>query len=296
MSFNKFIRGNNAHFKFLVSDKATINEKLQTDSLYANYIQISANGLSNLKNYDSLNNKTDNYTYLSCPNGGLGKRFLTGARLTSNTNNQKVALYVEPGAGRCLIGDEINMFSDKRLKENIKSIDENECLKTIVNLEPVHFNFKDSHKINFGFVAQDVVNVVPEIINFIGKFIPDYFGGVKCKKNVLTLNKPHDYKKNDTLKIYHVNNKSSFEVVVKDTENNLIYLSEKQGGLLENGDYFLYGKYVNDLHTIEEIKLIPFLTGAIKQQQKEINEQQKEIDYLKNELSEIKKLIKEKQC
>ena len=85
-------------------------------------------------------------------------------------------------------------------------------------------------------------------------------------------------------------------MVVKDTENNLIYLSEKQGGLLENGDYFLYGKYVNDLHTIEEIKLIPFLTGAIKQQQKEINEQQKEIDYLKNELSEIKKLIKEKQC
>lgn len=284
MSLYKYNNGKKVAFEFLLADRANINEKLQSSTIFTNYIQISPNGVDNFKNYNNLNNSTNNYTYLSCP-GTSGKSFLAGARQSSGTTNQKVALYVEPGAGRVLFGDEINMFSDKRLKNNIKEINTSECLKTIVNLEPVHFNFKDSNKINFGFIAQDVVKVVPEIINYIDNFVPDYSKVVTCKKNKLTLDVENYCKKNDVLKLVFIDKPGSFEVTVDNVDGKDVYLSCHSNGILTDNSYFLYGKYIDDVHTMEEIKLIPFLTGAIKEQQNTITQMQEE-------LNELKKLIK----
>ncbi len=290
MSLYKYNNGKKVAFEFLLADRANINEKLQSSTIFTNYIQISPNGVDNFKDYNNLNNSTNNYTYLSCP-GITGKSFLAGARQSSGTTNQKVALYVEPGAGRVLFGDEINMFSDKRLKNNIKAIDTNECLKTIVNLEPVHFNFKDSNKINFGFIAQDVVNVVPEIINYIDNFVPDYSKLVTCKKNKLTLDVDNYCKKDDILKLVFIDKPGSFEVKVDKVEGKEVYLSYESSGLLTEKNYFLYGKYIDDVHTMEEIKLIPFLTGAIKEQQNTITQMHEELNDVKKQLDEIKKLI-----
>lgn len=292
MSLYKYNNGKKVAFEFLLADRANINEKLQSSTIFTNYIQISPNGVDNFKDYNNLNNSTNNYTYLSCPPGTTGERFLTGARKSSGTTNQKVALYVEPGAGRVLFGDEINMFSDKRLKNNIKAINTNECLKTIVNLEPVHFNFKDSNKINFGFIAQDVVKVVPEIINYINNFVPDYSKVVTCKKNKLTLDVENYCKKGDVLKLVFINKPGSFQVTVDKVEGKEVYLCYDSSGILREKSYFLYGKYIDDVHTMEEIKLIPFLTGAIKEQQNTITQMQEELNDVKKELNELKKLIK----
>lgn len=288
MASNRYNKGKNVAFDFLVADKANINEKLQSSTIYTNYLQISPNGVDNLKNYTTLNNSTSNYTYLSCPDSGLGKKFLTGARITSGTNNQKVALYVEPGAGRCLFGDEINMFSDERLKDNIKEIKQEECLKTINHLKPVHFNFKDSNRVNFGFIAQDVVRIVPEIVNYIDKFIPDYYNFISCKDNVLTLETEDYCLSGDTLRIMFKNKPGWIGVCVDKVEKNLVYLSESCRGLLQDGECFLYGKFTEDVNTLEEIKLIPFLTGAIKEQQREIKNLEKEVETLKKDVLELK--------
>jgi len=288
MASNRYNKGKNVAFDFLIADRANINEKLQSSTIYTNYLQISQNGVDNFKNYNSLDNTTSNYTYLSCPDSGLGKKILTGARITSGTNNQKVALYVEPGAGRCLIGDEINMFSDERLKNNIKEINQEECLKTINHLKPVHFNFKESDKINFGFIAQDVERIVPEIINYIDKFVPDYFATICCKNNKLTLDRENYCKKGDLLKLMYKNQPETIEVEVWDVIDKTVYLPNCLNGILENGEYFLYGKFTKDVYTMEEIKLIPFLTGAIKQQQREIENLEQELKTVKNNVLEFK--------
>lgn len=288
MSLYRYNNGKKVAFEFLLADRVNINDKLQSSTIFTNYIQISPNGVNNIKNYDELNSKGNYYTYLSCP-GDTGNRFLTGAR-TKGTN-QKVALYVEPGAGRVLFGDEINMFSDKRLKNNIKSINIKECLKTIVNLEPVHFNFKDSNKINFGFIAQDVVKVVPEIINYIDNFVSDYSKLVTCNQNKLTLDVENYCKPGDILKLLFIDKPGSFEVTVDKVDRKDVYLSYVSNGTLTDKSYFLYGKYINDVHTMEEIKLIPFLTGAIKEQQNTITRMKEELDDVKKQLQGIKKLI-----
>ena len=118
------------------------------------------------------------------------------------------------------------MFSDKRLKDNIKEIKQEECLKTINHLKPVHFNFKESDKINFGFIAQDVERIVPEIINYIDKFVPDYFATIQCENNKLYLDRENYCEKGDVLRLMCKNQPGPIEVEVWDVLNKTVYLPQ----------------------------------------------------------------------
>jgi hypothetical protein len=51
--------------------------------------------------------------------------------------------------------------SDKRLKENIESI--NYASDFIYSLNPVQYKMKDGHRNHYGFIAQDVKEVLDEI-------------------------------------------------------------------------------------------------------------------------------------
>lgn len=54
-------------------------------------------------------------------------------------------------------------FSDRRLKHNIVDVDN--CLSKINSLRPVQYNWSNDSSINFGFVAQDVKEVIPDIVS-----------------------------------------------------------------------------------------------------------------------------------
>ena len=56
--------------------------------------------------------------------------------------------------------------SDKSLKENIETITDDKS-KSIINLEPVEFNYKDdkSKRKHLGFIAQDVEKIYPELVS-----------------------------------------------------------------------------------------------------------------------------------
>jgi hypothetical protein len=54
--------------------------------------------------------------------------------------------------------------SDERLKNNIKEIDEND-INSLFTLNPIHFKYKkDTKKSHYGFLAQDVEKVFPELV------------------------------------------------------------------------------------------------------------------------------------
>ncbi len=65
----------------------------------------------------------------------------------------------------CVADDFIN-FSDKRLKQNIKSLDE--ILPMLMQLNPVTYEFKPAHNIDgrkrTGFIAQEVQEIFPTVI------------------------------------------------------------------------------------------------------------------------------------
>jgi hypothetical protein len=57
---------------------------------------------------------------------------------------------------------DFNSTSDARLKENISGISGIDLLN---NLHPVQFNWKDSGKKSYGLIAQEIENILPELVN-----------------------------------------------------------------------------------------------------------------------------------
>ena len=53
--------------------------------------------------------------------------------------------------------------SDKRLKKNIKPIDN--ALDIVDRLQGVHFNWKKDDKKSIGYIAQDVEKILPEMVS-----------------------------------------------------------------------------------------------------------------------------------
>ncbi len=69
------------------------------------------------------------------------------------------------GDGTSAIANAWNTFSDIRWKENIEEIDSQEALETVLNLRGVKFEWKESGKPSIGFIAQEVKDVIPEIVS-----------------------------------------------------------------------------------------------------------------------------------
>ena len=73
--------------------------------------------------------------------------------------------------GSLIITGDITGFgnlSDKKLKKNIQSINSNIALKTVMNLNPVLFdwkenifNFEKQNKSDIGFIAQEIEEIIP---------------------------------------------------------------------------------------------------------------------------------------
>lgn len=55
-----------------------------------------------------------------------------------------------------------NLSSDERLKKNIETLDNS--LETIEKINPVKFTWKDTGKIGYGVVAQELEKILPELV------------------------------------------------------------------------------------------------------------------------------------
>ena len=70
-----------------------------------------------------------------------------------------------------ILSSQTVIISDKNLKENIQTIDKNISDDIILKLNPVIFNWKkqwnidcDKQKLNYGFIAQEVELILPDLI------------------------------------------------------------------------------------------------------------------------------------
>ena len=89
---------------------------------------------------------TGNYGYISSTTTGYVVGGSTGSVSFSAKFN-----------GRINVTGEVDVTSDRRIKENIREIDEDECNKFINVIKPVHFKYKNQDKEAYGYIAQDIM-------------------------------------------------------------------------------------------------------------------------------------------
>jgi hypothetical protein len=263
--------------------------------------------------------KNNGYAFVN--NNSQGQGIGTSGQFNPNWYNSATAPYSyntnSSGAPyslvcgyRILCNDEIDVCSDKRIKQNINPLLSNESLNIIRKIEPVSYNHKDCVKRGFidrfGFIAQDIKDILPSCVNIIKEFIPNIYENVEIlNKNIIKLNQKNksDFYIKDApikLKIFLLEKETNKEFYKIYTVNK--FIDDKTIEINEEIDFenvFLFGQEVDDFHVLNyddiniiNISAVKKLDEEVQQLKETIKNQQSQIEYLMNEINNFKNLIK----
>jgi hypothetical protein len=156
------------------------NKVVRTDAsgyIHAGYIHSTAGNEGNNSNPSRVwgTNGSDSYlrTYLTsalsvnyAASAGSIVSQANSATITATSSNTANQIVLRDANGDFTAGvvnaTDFNSTSDARLKENISGISGIDLLNS---LNPVQFNWKDSGKKSYGLIAQEIENILPELVN-----------------------------------------------------------------------------------------------------------------------------------
>lgn len=216
-------------------------------------------------------------------------------------------------ANRILCTGEIDVASDKRIKQNINLLNDDDSLNTIRKLNPVKYNHKDYFKKGlyerFGFIAQDIKEILPSCVNQVTNFIPNIYENIEIidKNKIKLINKSKEHFYFDNLKneipirlkffIYDKEtNKETEKIYTLDRfiDDKIFQLNEE----IEDGNIFFYGQEVNDFHVLNyddiniiNISAVKQLDNELQECKKIIDKQQSQIEFFMNEINILKNKI-----
>lgn len=187
--------------------------------------------------------------------------------------------------------------SDERIKTDISSIQDSSALNIVNSLDIKEYHYIDPNRKGnnktIGFIAQEVKEVLPNAVSVNKDFVPDEMriienpqwtqitdlsGNNKFKLEINNI----DFSGNFTGKCkFYVTNDLS------ENDNNYkeIYVeNDKKSFVFDESwnNVFLYGKEVNDFHTLDKNQIFALHHSAIQELSRENNRLKSEIATLKN--------------
>ena len=239
----------------------------------------------------------DSYTTSSATN--IGYLDQSGVALKQEQPNAAISIYA---AKAIWTGTSFFASSDMRIKKNIVDLIPSACMDLVRQLQPKRYGFVDHIKHGerevFGFIAQEVEKICPNVVTKQTEFIPDIFKTVEHiswskvdKRWKLTI---HDtsiqFKKNTTVRFYVSDRKNS--EIMKDVANckhdTNSFMFDK---IYE--DIFIYGHQVENFLALDKEQLFTLHHGAILTLDSQQRETIDEISQLKEENSVLKSKIKD---
>ena len=205
--------------------------------------------------------------------------------------------------------------SDRRIKENIEDVPDELALEQIRNIPCRYYNYKD--KVNksplktVGFIAQEVIDVLPQAVTLEKGFIPDVnkmlenctweaFESEEDDPDNIEKKKIKYKMKTDELQnVSGIKYQFSYtnDPVLESTETKKIIADENDTFIFDNKYKYLYcyGKEVDDFHTLHKQVIFALHHSAIQEidrkqliDEEEIKSLKEEIKFLKEENNYLK--------
>lgn len=199
-------------------------------------------------------------------------------------------------------------ISDNRIKKNINCI--NNSIDIINNLNPKSFNLlidKDNNK-RYGFIAQDVIKILPDIINKESDYIADIFTMGTIKEKIITIDKniKSILKVGIKIKLVFDNNEKHNKKLIGATNEynryHRVYVNVTR--IINNYSFeinqelepyytttFVYGTHVNDFHTIDYNSIFSLNVAATQELYKEHIQLKEEHNELKEKFNILLKKL-----
>lgn len=198
--------------------------------------------------------------------------------------------------------------SDERIKTNICDLQDDNALRMILNIEPKTYNYIDtlrqdvSERRVYGFLAQQIREVIPDAVKIQTEFIPNIFvvADYNPEENIITLPNPilssipfhtsrvkcYDIRDATAasatsatmiiVEVVEVISPSSFKIKNLNTINNINNRINK---------IFVYGTEVNDFHALNKEYINTLNVCAVQELHRKIESQQGEIRELNDKVN-----------
>jgi hypothetical protein len=192
--------------------------------------------------------------------------------------------------------------SDQRIKENITEVPDNLSLQTLRDINCTYYEYKDkiskgNHK-TIGFIAQQVKEHMPMAVSTQKNFIPNKLRNIENPvwtpitvndktKYKLTIDDLNESQSNVLYRFYVSNDHSGKDEIKKEIKS----LEDDPKSFIFDQSWnnvFLYGKEVNDFHTLDKQKLFALNFSATQEIDRIQQAAEAKITALQNENAELK--------
>jgi len=197
-------------------------------------------------------------------------KIMSNDDITMNTipEKSKISIY----SSEKIVCQETVNFSDERIKTNITTLRDEEALQILRQIEPKKYEYIDKVKRGssptFGFIAQDLKNVVPSSVDTINEFIPNIYSIARVNKNIISFNQSVDVGFQDFIKVIERNNPVICQVVNVSPDKKVLVVDN----VFEDEWIFVYGKMVYDFLTINHDAIFSINVSATRELDKKISD------------------------
>ena len=264
-----------------------INNGTTTNGFYfsgASYIGIGLNPVKGLPLKVAAGTTSLTGTYYS---------LTTSTNILSSTKTwTNISAYFD---SHILINGDVVITSDNRIKNNINDINSKKSLNLISKINPKSFKYIDfvekGDKNNYGFIAQDINEIIPDAVGYKKENIPNIFKLFEVKDDIIETTEDLTSKLsiNDNIKIINKDNKEDYKIL--EISSNHIKIDKK----IEGEKCFIYGKEIEDFHILDKDIIFTLNVSATKELNKKIKKQKKNLIKQENKIKEYDIIIKERE-
>jgi hypothetical protein len=179
--------------------------------------------------------------------------------------------------------------NDNRVIKDVQVIDDSSSLNIVKNIEPKKYKYVDVSKgenVEYGFVAQEVANVLPEAVETVSHPLPTVLEDVEIDGDMITFTKIVNLDLGNHILI---NNLNDFDyngepLMIKRKISDMKYQLDRS---LTDKSGFCYGRYVNDFTKLSKDKLMPVLWSGTQQLIRENNEMKNRLATLEQQVAAL---------
>jgi hypothetical protein len=201
----------------------------------------------------------------------------------SETGNTSAAFQ-----GQIYVGGNILNSSDIRIKREINDINDDGALQQILAIQPKTYKYVDylvkGNSNVYGFIAQQVKEVIPRAVELVKDIIPNIYKRAICDSNIITLENDvsQELNINDNIKIYdEFGNDNMYNIL--EINENVIKIDKD----INTSNIFVFGKEVDDFHTLKKDYIFTLNVCATQELYKLIQKQNEIIEELKGRISAL---------
>lgn len=214
--------------------------------------------------------RDSNVTYLKAIYHGFhptsGLPYQTPVYTNTNINFNRISIFA---VDSILTQKWFAAVSDERIKNEIKPLEN--ALDIINKFNVVNYKYKDvinkGDKNNYGFIAQEVKEVIPDIVSEIKDFIPNIYKKCNLNKDVIYID-DCDLVVGDKIKI--IDDIKCDDIICNVIERNNILI--KIDKVIAGKECFIYGKEINDYMALSKEHIFAINVRATQELSKKIDD------------------------